>query len=130
MSNAYASDFFWGIKLYYFIYGAAFFPLSLIYGAIKYPYWVSGLIPLYSLMPLEGAIDPSTPSLIDSLFGYKLVTSDPKKTYKSGTPQGLLAAQQLSSRTTLWILSLVELGILSGFSIYYGVDKLILKNKV
>ena len=51
MSNTFANDSFWGIKLYYFIYGAAFFPLSLIYGAVKSPYWVSGLLPLYSLDP-------------------------------------------------------------------------------
>lgn len=127
MSNAYASDIFWGIKLYYFVYGAAFFPLSLVYGAIKYPYWVSGLIPLYSL---DGVIDPSSSSLVDSLFGYRLVTSDPKKIKKSGTPEGIIAAEQLSSRTTLWILSLVEIVILSGFTIYYGVDKLILKNQI
>jgi hypothetical protein len=52
MSNVYASDSFWGIKLYYFIYGAVFFPLSLIYGVAKPPYWVSGIIPLYSLDPV------------------------------------------------------------------------------
>lgn len=67
MSNAYASDPFWGIKVYYFIYGAAFFPLSLIYGAVKTPYWVSGTIPLYSLDPVEqtgGAFTfPSLPAI-------------------------------------------------------------------
>ena len=47
MSNAYASDTFWAIKLYYFVYGTILFPLSLLYGSIKTPYWVSGLIPLY-----------------------------------------------------------------------------------
>ena len=52
MSNVYASDAFWGIKLYYFVYGAVFFPLSLMYGAAKPPYWVSGIIPLYSLDPV------------------------------------------------------------------------------
>jgi hypothetical protein len=67
MSNIYASDPFWGIKVYYFIYGAAFFPLSLIYGAVKTPYWVSGTIPLYSLDPVEqtgGAFTfPSLPAI-------------------------------------------------------------------
>jgi hypothetical protein len=55
MSNVYAADAFWGIKLFYFIYGAAFFPLSLIYGAVKAPYWVSGIMPLYPLNPTPAA---------------------------------------------------------------------------
>jgi hypothetical protein len=56
-SNIYASDYFWGIKLYYFIYGAAFFPLTILYGTIKTPYWVSGLIPIFSVDTLP----PPTP---------------------------------------------------------------------
>lgn len=63
MSNVYASEPFWGIKLYYFIYGAAFFPLSLIYGAVKTPYWVSGIMPLYSLDPAPQTGGFSFPSL-------------------------------------------------------------------
>lgn len=45
LSNAYAEEVFWGIRLYYFIYGFFFFPLSLLYGAIKPPVWHSTLIP-------------------------------------------------------------------------------------
>jgi hypothetical protein len=50
-SNAYAADYFWAIKVFYFIYGAAGFPITLILTAANKPYWVSGLIPLKSLVP-------------------------------------------------------------------------------
>ena len=52
MSNSFAEDEFWLIKVFYFIYGAAFFPLSVSMGAINPPYWVSTLIPL---TPVAGA---------------------------------------------------------------------------
>jgi len=181
-SNAYAADYFWAIKVFYFVYGAAAFPLTLIMAAVYKPYWVSGLIPLKSLVPREipkvGPSDPSvtavtpaatpvatpkptsaqgilnkaaslfglsgggdvtdsnmqpsapgsatislpsaqpTLSLMDKLFGYVLV--DPKKP----TPA------QTSSQNVLRILSIVELVLLSAVGIYYGVDKLILKNRL
>jgi hypothetical protein len=53
MSNAYAADYFWAIKLYYFIFGAAFFPISLVYGAIKTPLWLSTIAPLQSMVPRQ-----------------------------------------------------------------------------
>lgn len=89
MSNIYASDPFWGIKLYYFIYGAAFFPLSLIYGAVKTPYWVSGIIPLYSLDPVAqtgGAFTfPSLPAIPNLAAITKSVTSGKVPTVASLT---------------------------------------------
>jgi len=47
MSNTFAEDAFWAIKIYYFIYGAALFPISISMGAISPPYWVSTIIPLF-----------------------------------------------------------------------------------
>jgi hypothetical protein len=184
-SNAYADDYFWAIKVFYFIYGAAAFPITLIMVAVKKPYWVSGLIPLKSLVPrtvpgvsasgpyadttasaaapaaapgapptaqnllsqfgslisskLKGGgeediatdttsapiapivliADPAAAlTLTDKLFGYILV--DPKHP----TPA------QTSSQNILRILSIVELVLLSAVGIYYGVDKLILKNRL
>ena len=181
-SNAYAADYFWAIKLFYFIYGAAAFPITLIMASVYKPYWVSGLIPLKSLVPrkvpkvgpsdplvtaatpaptpaatpkpttaqgilnkaaslfgLSGGgsvtdptMQPSAPgsatislpsseptlSLMDKLFGYVLV--DPKNA----------TASQKSSQNILRILSIVELVLLGAVGIYYGVDKLILKNRL
>lgn len=61
-SNMFADDYFWGIKLFYFIYGAALFPFPIIYATfVSTPYWVSTLIPLKSLVPRTiPKIDPST----------------------------------------------------------------------
>jgi hypothetical protein len=53
VSNAYAADYFWAIKLYYFIFGAAFFPISLAYGAFKPPLWLARIAPLQSMVPRE-----------------------------------------------------------------------------
>lgn len=68
-SNAYAADYFWAIKVFYFIYGAVGFPITLSMTAYYKPYWVSGLIPLKSLVPREvpgvtasGPIPTATPS--------------------------------------------------------------------
>jgi hypothetical protein len=55
MSNAYAAESFWGIRLYYFVYGAAFFPLTLFYGAVNPPYWVSLIFPAAAAAPLVRA---------------------------------------------------------------------------
>lgn len=174
-SNAYAADYFWAIKLFYFVYGAVAFPITLCMAAFYKPYWVSGLIPLKSLVPrniptataaptpaptaapkkpptsaqgllnkaaslfgLSGggsddiaALQPSpgsativlpTPiaslSLTDKLFGYVLVDA------KNPT------AAQKSSQNILRILSIVDLALLFTVGIYYGVDKLILKNRL
>lgn len=61
-SNIFADDYFWGVKLFYFIYGAALFPIPILYATfVSTPYWVSTLIPLKSLVPrIIPKIDPST----------------------------------------------------------------------
>ena len=68
----------------------------------------------------EAVVVPMTPvlSMADKLFGYVLV--DPKHP----TPA------QTSSQNILRILSIVELVLLSAVGIYYGVDKLLLKNQL
>ena len=63
LSNTYASDPFWGIRVFYFVYGAAFFPLSLLYGAAKPPYWVATLIPLQLDEPVQTGGGFSLPAL-------------------------------------------------------------------
>jgi len=223
MSNTYASDYFWGIKVFYFIYGAAFFPLSLIYGAIKTPYWVSGLIPLSEITPRQVPTEPpplptpvakATPattitsklksllpiklsgggilsslttlaapkasilssitnpaampkagSILSSLNPFKAKTPAPAEAPAPAPaeapapapaeapapnpaapppPTGIMStlfsftlvdpvtptAAETASRNTLRIMSIVDLIVLATATIYYGVDRLILKNKV
>lgn len=76
LSNAFAEDYFWGIKLFYFIYGAAFFPLSLFYGIYYKPHWVSGLIPLYSIDLRIVPTVATAPSAIKSVVDKTAATSD------------------------------------------------------
>lgn len=70
LSNAYVEEVFWGIRLYYFVYGTLFFPLSLLYGAIKPPEWQSTIIPL-SLRE-----KPETVSATERMFSYHLFTPE------------------------------------------------------
>jgi hypothetical protein len=64
LSNAYVTETFVGIRLYYFVYGILFFPLSLIYGAWKPPQWQSTLFPWF----LRAEPDAKTSS--ERLFSY------------------------------------------------------------
>jgi hypothetical protein len=59
-SNIYATESFWAIKLYYFVYGAALFPVSLAIGAYNPPTWAAGFIPLNTTSPPPVAA-PITP---------------------------------------------------------------------
>ena len=109
LSNKYAGDHFWGIKLFYFIYGAAFFPITLIYGAIKPPFWVSTIIPLSPTVPYEPPkaelIPESTvpPSITSSGAGKKnlldLLDKVPKVTLGGGGDNQEGGAFSLSSLT-------------------------------
>ena len=49
MSNAYleAEQEYLPNRIFYFVYGALGFPLSIAYGCVKPPFWVSGLFPAY-----------------------------------------------------------------------------------
>lgn len=50
-SNIFVKEPFWAIKIYYFVYGAAFFPVSLAMGAYNPPNWSAGIIPLFTNTP-------------------------------------------------------------------------------
>jgi hypothetical protein len=64
-SNAYAKESFWGVKAFYFFYGAAFFPLTLLYGVVRPPHWYAAIAP-FSLGPVA-----------TGLFGYQ-VSANPE----------------------------------------------------
>ena len=68
LSNAYVEESFVGIRLYYFVYGLLFFPLSLIYGIWKPPVWQSTLIP----WTLRTEVDAATSTA--RLFSYHIYT--------------------------------------------------------
>jgi hypothetical protein len=68
LSNTHYEEVFWGIRLYYFIYGTLFFPLSLLYGVWKPPVWQSTLIP----WTVRTEVDAATSS--ERLFSYHIYT--------------------------------------------------------
>ena len=146
MSNAYAADYFWAIKLYYFIFGAAFFPISILYGAFKPPLWLATIAPLQSMVPREvptsaipvvkavAAPKPVNPATklpgVSALskLGLKLGGGDPvvEAAPKLGffgyiLPDSEPTPEQLSNQKLLRILSISELAILVPVGIYYGV---------
>lgn len=69
LSNTYFEEVFWGIRLYYFIYGALFFPLSLLYGVWRPPVWQSTLFP----WAVREGVDAVTTT--ERLFSYHLYTA-------------------------------------------------------
>ena len=64
LSNVYAEEHFWGTKLFYFVYGAGFFPLSLLWGIARPPTWYATLFP-GSMRPAAEAT-----SMSERLFTY------------------------------------------------------------
>ena len=70
LSNANLNEVFLGVRLYYFVYGTLFFPLSLLYGAWRPPEWQSTILP-WSLRPA-----PETASATERMFSYHLFTPD------------------------------------------------------
>lgn len=175
MSNAYAAEAFWGIRLYYFIYGAAFFPITLFYGAINPPYWVSLIFPATLHVPAAAAQTggafglPSLSSIGSSIKGAakgavsatvakaksaagaavgikpaapaapveeELAVTAAAPAVAAGAPAKSFnifsytlvnpkvpTAADTSGRTTLRILSIVNIVSLAAFGVYYGLVK-------
>jgi len=72
LSNNYAADYFWAIKLYYFVFGAALFPFSLAFGSAWTPLWLARIAPLVSLVPREipsSAVQPVAAAKTKALPG-------------------------------------------------------------
>jgi hypothetical protein len=96
LSNTYMDSGYWGTRLFYFFYGAAFFPAVMIYGLLKPPVWRSTIAPLYK-------IDGAATGTFDGLFGY------------TDTVDQIEAA---SNKTTMRILlgvTAAVLGLMGGF---------------
>jgi hypothetical protein len=150
VSNAYAADYFWGIKLYYFIFGAAFFPISVAYGAFKPPLWLATIAPLKSMVPRQvptSAVPVTVPKAVNpvaaaakgivnkipgasalSKLGLQLGGADAVPPnlglfgYILPEPGTKPTPAQLSSQRLLRILSISELAIIIPIGIYYGVS--------
>jgi hypothetical protein len=78
VSNMYFEEDFWAGRLFYFVYGMAFFPISLLVGIIKPPPWVAAIMPLFNkaLESPRGPEDPGNPlynAIGSPLFGYNAV---------------------------------------------------------
>ena len=70
LANKNVSEPFWLLKIYYFVYGAALFPISLMTGAYSPPEWKSGLIPIQFIAPPAPPPEASAPvESLDSLAG-------------------------------------------------------------
>ena len=89
LSNAFTEEAFWGIRLYYFIYGFLFFPLSLLYGAIKPPVWQATLMP----WTLRAAPDAATFS--ERWFSYHIFSAEELQQQVGQPPATLLRADML-----------------------------------
>ncbi len=72
IANAYIHEVFWGIRLYYFIYGALGFPLSLLYGAIRPPVWQAGLLPWSGEESPKVILGKEPRSTMSKLFSYRI----------------------------------------------------------
>jgi hypothetical protein len=88
LSNFYIDEPFWAIKIYYFLIGAALFPLTLLLGVIAPPYMHSLLIPLVENSaiapvstppPMQGGAPiplplPAPIGFLESIYTYEKIT--------------------------------------------------------
>ena len=78
-ANLYVGESFWALKLFYFLYGAVFFPFPVLYSLVAPPAWHSTLIPFYE----RAAPEISGPA--DYLFSYEPITADALENRLKGT---------------------------------------------
>jgi len=60
ISNVHIHETFLPIRIYYFIYGTAFFPASLLYGIVNPPEWNAKLFPVYQIVENRRMAAPPT----------------------------------------------------------------------
>jgi len=96
ISNMYFEEDFWAGRVFYFVYGMAFFPISLLVGIISPPQWLATIMPFFD-RSLEGpSVDisgASTHSFLYTLLGSPLFGYNPptSATSKSSWPLRLLS---------------------------------------
>jgi len=146
MSNAFADEYFWGIRLFYFIYGAVLFPLSMIYGIYKKPYWVAGFFPIYKVSfvgapgPLSTEVESVAPQAQKAPTASEvteMVKANVKKISQSGggpptlterlfnysvVRDDIVSVQQTANQTLLQRICYSELFALALVTLYYGIN--------
>jgi len=105
VSNMYFQDDFWVNRLYYFVYGMAFFPISLLVGIIRPPPWMATIMPFYDVSH-EGP-GQSYWHFIYTLFGVPLFGFN-----SAGT----------GSKWHIWVISLI-LAICMSIATYMRLPK-------
>ena len=82
VSNMYFEDF-WAGRIFYFVYGMAFFPLSLLVGIVRPPPWLATIMPYFN-RSLEVPVDISgaSPSFLYTLLGSPLFGYTPADAQK------------------------------------------------
>jgi hypothetical protein len=108
-ANHFVEEAFWGIKLYYFVYGAALFPVSLAFGVAKPPYWYASVAPLFK----RDTVEPQT--LFQRWFTFENPT---------------VAAEDLRLEAGRTLLRMLCGGVAAGlaaFAIYFRFDQYLKK---
>ena len=59
LSNVYINETFFPIRAYYFFYGTAFFPASLLYGIVNPPEWNAKIFPWFMIPGKEPFVQPT-----------------------------------------------------------------------
>lgn len=90
LSNVYIEESYLPIRLYYFFYGTAFFPISLMYGIVNPPEWNATIFPLFK----KSSIGPFVQGLGPVLHGQR--GGAPPTDIKQGT--GIVAARSAAFR--------------------------------
>jgi hypothetical protein len=109
VANHFVAEAFWAIKLYYFVYGAALFPVSLAFGVAKPPFWHASVAPLFK----RDTVEPMT--LFQRWFTFENPT---------------VPAEDLRLAAGKTLLRMLCGGVgagLLGFAAYFRVDQYIRK---
>jgi hypothetical protein len=89
-------------RLYYFIYGAAFFPFTLLYALFNPPYWRSTLFPMVQRGEESSAMSKFPLSLLWNMISY--AKPSPLDTETLGYTKGLLSIFIAGLLTTIGVL--------------------------
>jgi len=107
VSNMYFEEDFWAGRLYYFLYGMAFFPISLLVGIVRPPLWLATIMPFFD-RSVESPVQTVSGASSQS-FLYRLIGS-PLFGYTPPTPNH-------PSMSSSWRLRLISVVLAIFFSI-------------
>jgi hypothetical protein len=108
ISNMYIQEDFWAGRLYYFVYGMAFFPISLLVGIIRPPPWLATIMPFYDRT--NEAPSKSYWNFIYVLFGVPLFGYNP---------------MVAGSKWNIWIITIILTIALAFFTYMRGIGRVV-----